>query len=381
VGRIERAPDWILKYKERIEKGAITVEDILEAENRIRAEPIKISSVTRAISAMGYPITGLRRGKKTETDVKEEKKEEPVKVGAETGRIERGPSWLQNYREGIEKKTITVEGILEAESRIRAEPIKMATVARAINAMGYPLTGLQKGRKEEAEVKKEKPVEKREVAERIERGPGWLQKYRERIEKGTITVEDILEEENRIRKVPIKLITVTRAINAMGYPLTGLRRGGKEEAEVKKEKPVEKREGAERVERGPGWLQKYRERIEKKTITVEDILEEENRIRAEPIKISSVTRAINTMGYPLTDLRRGGKEEVKKVEKPKKAGMAEVYASSIGKLSEATENRFNAIKKSWEKDLDKSLPNDYFVNILLALAKLVEHGKTLAPAK
>jgi len=109
VGRIERAPDWILKYKERIEKGAITVEDILEAENRIRAEPIKISSVTRAISAMGYPITGLRRGKKTETDVKEEKKEEPVKVGAETGRIERGPSWLQNYREGIEKKTITVD--------------------------------------------------------------------------------------------------------------------------------------------------------------------------------------------------------------------------------------------------------------------------------
>jgi len=178
---------------------------------------------------------------------------------------------------------------------------------------------------------------------------------------------DILEEENRIRAEPIKLITVTRAINAMGYPLTGLRRGGKEEAEVKKEKPVEKREGAERVERGPGWLQKYRERIEKKTITVEDILEEENRIRAEPIKISSVTRAINTMGYPLTDLRRGGK--------------AEVYASSIGKLSEATENRFNAIKKSWEKDLDKSLPNDYFVNILLALAKLVEHGKTLAPAK
>jgi hypothetical protein len=247
--------------------------------------------------------------------------------------------------------------------------------------MGYPLTGLQKGRKEEAEVKKEKPVEKREGAERIERGPGWLQKYRERIEKGTITVVDILEEENRIRAEPIKLITVTRAINAMGYPLTGLRRGGKEEAEVKKEKPVEKREGAERVERGPGWLQKYRERIEKKTITVEDILEEENRIRAEPIKISSVTRAINTMGYPLTDLRRGGKEEVKKVEKPKKAGMAEVYASSIGKLSEATENRFNAIKKSWEKDLDKSLPNDYFVNILLALAKLVEHGKTLAPAK
>ncbi|MCK4475722.1 MAG: hypothetical protein KAU16_03255 [Methanophagales archaeon] len=381
MGRIERAPDWILKYKGRIEKGAITVEDILEAENRIRTEPIKISTVTRAINAMNYPITGLRKGKKAETEVKEEKKEEPVKGRAEPGRIERGPSWLQKYRERIEKGTITVEDILEAESRIRVEPIKISTVARAINTAGYPLTGLWRGRKAEAEVEKEKLVEKREEAEIIERGPDWLQKYRERIDKGAITAEDILEAENRIRKVPIKLITVTRAINAMGYPLTGLRRGIKAEAEVKKEKPVEKKEGAEIIERGPGWLQKYRERIEKKTITAEDILEAENKIRAEPIKISSVTRAINTMGYPLTGLRRGEKEEVKKVEKPKKAGMAEVYASSIGKISEATEKRFDAIKKSWEKDLDKSLHNDYFVNILLALAKLVEHGKTLAPAK
>jgi len=58
-------------------------------------------------------------------------------------------------------------------------------------------------------------------------------------------------------------------------------------------------------------------------------------------------------------------------------GEAVDYSSSIGKISKETEKRFNAIKKSWEKDLNKSLHNDYFVNILLALAKLVEHGKTL----
>ena len=68
MGRIERAPDWILKYEERIEKGTITVEDILEEENKTREKPIKISSVTRAISAMGYPITGLRREKKAEVE-------------------------------------------------------------------------------------------------------------------------------------------------------------------------------------------------------------------------------------------------------------------------------------------------------------------------
>ena len=297
MGRIERAPSWILKYKERIEKGAITVEDILEVENKEREEPIKISSVTRAISAMGYPLTGLRRGKSEEAGVREEKKEEPVKESAEPGRIERGPSWMQ--------------------------------------------------------------------------------KYRERIEKRTITAEDILEEENRIRAAPIKLITVTRAISAMGYPLTGLRRGKSEEVGVRDAGFVEKGKEPGRPVRGPDWMQKYHERIEKGTITVEDILEAENKIRENPIKISSVTRAINTMGYPLTGLRRGRKEEVKKVE-----GVAEaaVYSSGIDKISETTEKRFIAIKKSWEKDLGKSLHNDYFVNILLALAKLVEHVKTLAPA-
>ena len=179
--------------------------------------------------------------------------------------------------------------------------------------------------------------------------------------------------------MPIKLITVTRAINTLGYPITGLRREKKEEAEVKAEKRVETEGEPGREARGPGWMQKYREQIEKGTITVEEILEAENRIRAVPIKLITVTRAINTMGYPITGLRRGKTEEGEELKKAGGKAEAVVYSLSIDKISGETEKRFIAIKKSWEKDLGKSLPNDYFVNILLALAKLVEHGKTLAP--
>ena len=217
---------------------------------------------------------------------------------------------------------------------------------------------------------------------RIERPPNWILKYRERIEKGTITVEEILEEENKIRKVPIKRSSVTRAINAMGYPITGLRIEKKEEKEEEEaQKPTETRGEPGRIEKGPGWLQKYHERIVRGTITVEEILAEENKIRKVPIKRSSVTRAINSMGYPITGLRIEKKEEVKEVEKPKKETEAVFYSSSIGKISEETVRRFNAMKKSWEDDLGKPLHNDYFVNILLALAKLVEHGKVLTPMK
>ncbi len=50
-------------------------------------------------------------------------------------------------------------------------------------------------------------------------------------------------------------------------------------------------------------------------------------------------------------------------------------------MSKETEKRFADIKKSWEEHLGKSMQDDHFVNILLALAKLLEHGKTLAPAE
>ena len=67
---MSKVPGWILKYKEGIEKGETKVEDVLEMENRLREKPIKISTVTRAINAMGCSFAGLR--------VEEEKK---IRVG------------------------------------------------------------------------------------------------------------------------------------------------------------------------------------------------------------------------------------------------------------------------------------------------------------
>ena len=293
------------------------------------------------------------------------------------GRIERPPSWILKYKERIAQGKITVEGILEEENKMREEPIKISSVTRAINALGHPITGMRSGKM--AGVKEGEAKESVESGEKTERGPGWLQKYHERIEQGKITVDEILEEENKIREEPIKIATVKRAVNSMGYPITEMRSG--KMAEVKEGEVKGSVESGEKTERGPGWLQKYHERIEQGKITVDEILEEENKIREMPIKRSSVTRAVNSMGYPLTEMRKERRKEAKEVEKTKKAGEAEavVYSSSIGKLSATTAKRFNEMKKSWEEDLDKSLHNDYFVNILLALAKLAEHGKSLAP--
>ncbi len=385
MGRIERAPSWILKYKERIEQGTVTVEAILGEENKLRAEPIKISSVTRAINAMGCPITGLRREKQVDVDRTKADGEAGRSIEKGSERIVGGPDWLQKYRERIEKKAITVEDILEEENKLREQPIKLSTVTRAVNTMGYPITELRRGKKSEqgAAVGGGEKSEGEAIKTRSERtgsGPGWLQKYRERIENGTIKVEGILEEENKIRSEPIKISSVTRAVNAMGYPIVGLRRGVKAEAEAKAKKSFKQGEEPGKMEKGPGWLQKYRERIENDTIKVEGILEEENKIRSEPIKISSVTRAVNAMGYPIVGMRRERKGEVKKSEKSKKlAGTIEPQYFGIDKISEETEKRFISIKKSWEEELGKSLNNDYFVNVLIALAKLVEYGKTLTP--
>jgi hypothetical protein len=301
------------------------VEAILEEENKLRAEPIKISSVTRAINAMGCQITGLRREKQVDVDRTKADREAGRSIEKGSERIEGGPDWLQKYRERIEKKAIKVEDILEEENKLREQPIKLSTVTRAVNTMGYPITDLRRGKKSEqgAAVGGGEKSEGEAIKTRSERtgsGPGWLQKYRERIENGMITVEGILEEENEIRSESIKISSVTRAVNAMGYPIVGLRRGVKAEAEAKAKKSFKPGEEPGKMDKGPGWLQKYRERVENGMITVEGILEEENEIRSEPIKISSVTRAVNAMGYPIVGLRRERKGEVKKLEKPKKAG-------------------------------------------------------------
>jgi hypothetical protein len=308
------------------------------------------------------------------------------------GRIERPPGWILKYKERIEEEEITVDEILEEENKIRETPIKISSVTRAINAMGLPITGLRsekQGKFEGAEIEGEAEgtLESGRTPEGSERGPGWLQRYHERIKNGTITVEGILEEENKIRTEPIKIATVKRAVNAMGYPITGMRseqqdalKGGDAEG------AVETGGASTGAEKGPGWLRKYSERIEKGELTVDEILEEENKIRAVPIKRSSVTRAVNATGYPITGMRSEQKDALKEGKEgvtPKKTGKAEavVYSSNISKISESTLKRFNTLKKSWEADLDKPLQNDYFVNILLALAKLAEHGKSLAPVK
>ena len=284
------------------------------------------------------------------------------------GRIERAPAWILKYRDRIERGAVTVEEILEEENRIRDKPIKLSTVTRAINALGFQTSGLH--RAEESETSPSPAGSETAVAVNEEKkggGPGWLQKYRERIENGTITVEEILEEENRIRDKPIKLSTVTRAINAMGFHTSGLRRGAKTKTAVEEEVTEE--------ETTPYWILKYRNRIENGTITMEEILEEENRIREKPIKLSTLARALNIIG----SVRK--KEEKLEMESEIRTRERTDFQSSIGEISEATKKRFDAIKGNWERDLGRTLHNDYFMNILLALAKLLGYGKTLAMKK
>jgi len=285
------------------------------------------------------------------------------------GRIERAPAWILKYRDRIERGAVTVEEILEEENRVRDKPIKLSTVTRAINAMGFQTSGLH--RAEESETSPSPAGSETAVAVNEEKkgsGPGWLQKYRERIENGTITVEEILEEENRIRDKPIKLSTVTRAINAMGFQTSGLRRGTKKTKTAVEEEVVEE-------EATPYWILKYRNRIENGTITMEKILEEENRIRDKPIKLSTLARALNIIG----SARK--KEEKLEMESEIRTRERTDFQSSIGEITEATKKRFDAIKGDWERDLGRTLHNDYFMNILLALAKLLGYGKTLAMKK
>ncbi|MCU4139961.1 MAG: hypothetical protein MW690_000851 [Methanophagales archaeon] len=60
MGRRDSIPAWILKYRDRIERGEITLEEILEEENKIRKKPIKLATVKRAVNALGFSVEGLR---------------------------------------------------------------------------------------------------------------------------------------------------------------------------------------------------------------------------------------------------------------------------------------------------------------------------------
>ncbi|MFZ2071769.1 MAG: hypothetical protein WAV32_09300 [Halobacteriota archaeon] len=293
------------------------------------------------------------------------------------GRIGKAPEWILKYGAQIKAGTITAEEIHEAENRIRSAPIKLVTVMRAINAMGFTISGLRTG--EPARSAAMTDVQEQKASgpeERIKCGPGWLQKYRDRIENGTIMPEEIQEAENRIRSAPIKLATVTRAINAMGFAISSLRTEEKVEvAAIEVAVPEKDREPHEPhvMDTSPYWIRNYGEEIEGGTITAEEIQEAENRIRSVPIKLVTVTRAMNTLSRPTTDSGERRKAGLKRGEG--------VYVSDIGKISEVTAKKFNSIKDDWENDLGKSMSNDHFLNILLTLAKLLEHGKTLAKAK
>jgi len=291
----------------------------------------------------------------------------PNVIRREMGRTERAPNWILKYRERIEKGTITVEEILEEENRIRETPIKLSTVTRAINALGFHTSGMHRSTKAESEFKTETAVAAEAGGEPKKRGPGpsWVQKYRERIERGTITLEEILEEENKIRDKPIKLSTVRRAINAMGFHASELRKGAETGAEEEAEE--------DEWDKVPYWLRKYRDRIEEGTITADEILEEENKIRSKPIKLSTLARALNIIAGSVREKWQKGEKR----EKPER----EDFHSTIGDISEATRERFNAIKSDWERDLGRKLHNDYFMNILLALAKLIGYRKTLTMNK
>ncbi|MHC1567260.1 MAG: hypothetical protein ACXQTD_06005 [Candidatus Syntropharchaeia archaeon] len=133
----------------------------------------------------------------------------------------------------------------------------------------------------------------------------------------------------------------------------------------------------------PKWIEKYRELIEKGEITIDEILRRENENRKKKICGATVSRAINAMGFSVTEFKKGKKpgkiekkKEIKKIEKKEEIEKEE-ETTAIEEISPKTKKVFLEEKDIWEKNLGKSFSNDSFVGILLALAKLAEHGETI----
>ncbi|UYZ39773.1 MAG: hypothetical protein N2V74_06150 [Candidatus Methanospirare jalkutatii] len=303
------------------------------------------------------------------------------------GRRDSIPAWILKYRDRIERGEITLEEILEEENKIRKKPIKLATVKRAVNALGFSVEGLRAipperaferekrgvaygvetartaGFAEEAE-EAEKVMEEGEEAE--EPMESWLT-----MEEMPAAAEEAAEEEG------IKVAVPEAEMEGVAVERERERKeeGGEEEEEGKKRR----REGA------PAWILKYKEKIERGEITAEEILEEENKRREKPIKLSTVKRAINALGFSIGALKREEEEidvrerEVARrpAEEREERGAAVFHLS----LSGETKRLFQDVKRRWEASLGKSLPDEYFLNILLVLARLAERGKTLVPRK
>ena len=302
------------------------------------------------------------------------------------GRRDSIPAWILKYRDRIERGEITLEEILEEENKIRKKPIKLATVKRAVNALGFSVEGLRAIPPERAFEREKRGVaygvetaktaefaEEAEEAEKVmEEGEGaeeplesWLT-----MEEMPAAAEEAAEEEG------IKVAVPQAEGEVVEREREREEEGGEEEEEEGKKR---RREGA------PAWILKYKEKIERGEITAEEILEEENKHREKPIKLSTVKRAINALGFSIGALKREEEEidvrERKVARRPaeerEERGAAVFHLS----LSGETKRLFQDVKRRWEASLGRSLPDEYFLNILLVLARLAERGKTLVPRK
>jgi len=299
------------------------------------------------------------------------------------GRRDSIPAWILKYRDRIERGEITLEEILEEENKIRKKPIKLATVKRAVNALGFSVEGLRAIPPERAferekrgvayGVETAKTAEFAEEAEEAEKVMEGGEEAEEPIESWLTMEEMPAAAEEAAEEEGIK-VAVSEA-EGVAVEREREEEGEEEEEEGKKRR----REGA------PAWILKYKEKIERGEITAEEILEEENKHREKPIKLSTVKRAINALGFSIGALKREEEEidvrERKGARRPaeerEERGAAVFHLS----LSGETKRLFQDVKRRWEAYLGKSLPDEYFLNILLVLARLAERGKTLVPRK
>jgi len=298
------------------------------------------------------------------------------------GRRDSIPAWILKYRDRIERGEITLEEILEEENKIRKKPIKLATVKRAVNALGFSVEGLRAIPPERAFER-----EKRGVAYGVETAK--TAEFAEEAEEAEKVMEEGEEAEEPLESWLTMEEAAEEAAEEEGSKVAVPEAEGEaveREREREEEGEEEEEEGKKRRrEEAPAWILKYKEKIERGEITAEEILEEENKHREKPIKLSTVKRAINALGFSIGALKREEEEidvrERKGARRPaeerEERGAAVFHLS----LSGETKRLFQDVKRRWEASLGKSLPDEYFLNILLVLARLAERGKTLVPRK
>lgn len=302
------------------------------------------------------------------------------------GRRDSIPAWILKYRDRIERGEITLEEILEEENKIRKKPIKLATVKRAVNALGFSVEGLRAIPPERAFEREKRGVaygvetaRTTEFAEEAEEAEKVMEEGEEEAEEpieSWLTMEETpAAAEEAAEEEGIKVAVPEAEMEGVAVEREREEEGEEEEEEGKKRR----REGA------PAWILKYKEKIERGEITAEEILEEENKHREKPIKLSTVKRAINALGFSIGALKREEEEidvrERKGARRPAEVREERGAAVFHLSLSGETKRLFQDVKRRWEASLGKSLPDEYFLNILLVLARLAERGKTLVPRK